>query len=99
MLRYALVLVTLVAGAPAFADQKAEDCGFQADVVAAIQQARLDRVPEREVQDHILAQNPAWPDRFNNAIPLITPWIYERPRRVIRNEDLAAIWNDLCLQQ
>ena len=68
-------------------------------VVAAIQQARLDRVPERDVQDHILANGPEWPENYNNAIPLITPWVYEQKRRVIRNEDLGAAWSELCLQQ
>ncbi|WP_299689651.1 hypothetical protein [uncultured Tateyamaria sp.] len=99
MTRFALSCAAALFALPAFADEKAESCGYQAEVVAAVQQARLDRVPEREVSAHILAQEPTWPERFNNAIPLIAPWVYEQKRRVIRKEDLSAAWNELCLQQ
>ncbi len=99
MTRFALILATAALATPAIAQDKEETCGFQAQVVAAIQQARLDRVPERDVQDHILANGPEWPENYNNAIPLITPWVYEQKRRVIRNEDLSAAWSELCLQQ
>lgn len=100
MTRFALILATAAFATPAFAqDSQEETCGYQADVVAAIQQARLDRVAEREVQAHILATAPEWPEQYNNAIPLITPWVYEQKRRVIRNEDLSAAWSELCLSQ
>ena len=99
MTRFALILATAALATPAIAQDKEETCGFQAQVVAAIQQARLDRVPERDVQDHILANGPEWPENYDNAIPLITPWVYEQKRRVIRNEDLGAAWSELCLQQ
>ena len=93
---------TAALAAPALAqenDAKILDCGYQAQVVAAVQQARRDRVPERDVSAHILDQQPAWPENYNNAIPLITPWVYEQRRRIIRTEDLSAAWNELCLQQ
>jgi len=99
MTRFALLFALMLTAAPAFAQDKAESCGYQADVVAAVQQARLDRVPEREVQDHIVAQSPDWPEQYNNAIPLIAPWVYEQKRKVIRNESLADAWTELCLQQ
>lgn len=109
MTRFALILATAAFAGPAFAQEnEAQDqgvpdkqvtCGYQAEVVSAIQQARLDRVPERGVQEHILAQSPTWPEKYNNAIPLITPWVYEQKRKVIRNEDLGAAWRGLCLQQ
>jgi len=104
MTRVALILATAVFVTPAFAqDKEAQDkeetCGYQAEVVSAIQQARLDRVPERGVPEHILAQSPTWPEKYNNAIPLIAPWVYEQKRKVIRNEDLGAAWSELCLQQ
>ena len=99
MTRTALTLAALILAAPATAqDEKAVSCGYQADVVAAVQQARLDRVSEREVMDHILAQGPAWPEKYNNTIPLIAPWVYEQRRRDIRNNDLSAVWSELCLQ-
>ncbi len=102
MTKSALIAALLLCAAPAFAQEdadKVESCGYQADVVAAVQQARLDRVDEREVKAHILAQEPAWPERFNTAIPLVTPWIYEQKRRDLRKNDYSAAWNELCLQQ
>ena len=100
MIRFAALAMLAVAATPALAQEtKEESCALQAQVVAAIQQARLDRVAEREVSDHILAQNPTWPEKYNNAIPLIVPWVYEQKRRTIRNESLADAWSELCLQQ
>ena len=100
MTRFAFTCAVALFALPALAqeEEKAESCGFQADVVAAVQQARLDRVAERKVADHILAQGPTWPEKYNNTIPLIAPWVYEQKRRVIRTEALAAAWNALCLQ-
>ena len=50
MIRPALVLALLAT--PALAeDSKEVSCGYQAQVVAAIQQARLDRVKERDVPE------------------------------------------------
>ncbi|WP_299648249.1 hypothetical protein [uncultured Tateyamaria sp.] len=100
MIRLAIAAALTLAAVPAAAQEtKEESCALQAEVVAAVQQARLDRVNEREVTDHILAQDPTWPEKYNNAIPLIAPWVYEQKRRVIRNEDLSAAWSELCLQQ
>jgi len=98
MIRAALIACLLATPALA-AETKAESCGYQADVVAAIQKARLDRVAERDVPAAIAATNPTWPENYNNAIPLITPWVYEKKRRIIRDEDLSAAWKELCLQQ
>lgn len=95
-----LSLVACLLASPVFsAETKEETCGYQADVVAAIQAARLDRVQEREVPAAIAATNPTWPENYNAAIPLITPWVYEKKRKVIKNEDLSAAWKELCLQQ
>mmetsp|Transcript_22607 Transcript_22607/g.36970 ORF Transcript_22607/g.36970 Transcript_22607/m.36970 type:complete len:101 (-) Transcript_22607:6338-6640(-) len=100
MTRYALTLVAAMLASPALAIENLEEkCGYQAQVVAAIQQARLDRVAERDVPEHLLAASPEWPENYNATIPLITPWVYEQKRRIIRNEDLSAVWNELCLQQ
>lgn len=99
MIRTILTAALLLGAAPAFADDKAQSCEYQAQVVSAIQAARADRVAERKVREHILASEPTWPEQYNNAIPLITPWVYEQKRSVIRNEDLGAAWNELCQQQ
>ena len=93
-------LLTTPAIAPVYAaETKAQSCGYQADVVAAIQKARLDRVKEREVPKAIAATNPGWPENYNAAIPLIAPWVYDKKRKVLKTEDLSAAWKDLCLQQ
>ena len=98
MIRLAILACLLTT--PAFAaETKAESCGYQSDVVAAIQKARLDRVKEREVPAAIAATNPTWPESYNAAIPLITPWVFEKKRKVIRDEDLSAVWKELCMQQ
>lgn len=100
MIRFAVSLSFALCAAPALAQEtKEESCAFQAEVVAAIQQARLDRVAERDVPAHIVELSPTWPEKYNNAIPLITPWVYEQKRRTIRNESLSDAWNELCLQQ
>lgn len=95
------VLGLTLAGGPVSAQttaEKAETCGHQAAVVAAIQQARLDRVRERQVQAYVL-EKANWPENYNTAIPLLTPWVYEMKMRDVRNQDLAAAWTELCLQQ
>ncbi|WP_299151877.1 hypothetical protein [uncultured Tateyamaria sp.] len=108
MTRLFVTLFALILALPALAqdtaetpevDEKVVSCGYQSDVVAAVQQARLERIAERDVPEHVLAQSPAWPEKYNNVIPLITPWVYEQKRKIIRNEDLGAAWSELCLQQ
>ena len=101
-MRFSWVLVLGLLTAPAMADEaadaKAESCGYQGDVVAAVQQARIDRVRERRVAEHIAAQDYEWPEQYNGAIPLITPWIYEM-RRADLDEDLRAVWIAGCMAQ
>ncbi|MCE8507856.1 hypothetical protein KBY28_05255 [Ruegeria pomeroyi] len=98
MYRYALV--ALLAASPlAAAETKQESCQYQADVVAAIQQARLDRVRERDVPAAVAATNPTWPANYNAAIPLIAPWVYQQKMRDVREQDLSAAWLELCLKQ
>lgn len=95
-----LTLAAALLATPALAeDTKEESCAYQAQVVAAIQKARLDRVKERDVPQAIADSTPGWPEIYSNAIPLITPWVYEQKMKVIRNEDLGAVWNEMCLKQ
>lgn len=81
------------------ADSKKQSCEYQAQVVAAIQQARLNKVKERDVAKTVLASNPSWPENYNAAIPLITPWVYEQKKSVIKDQNLSDAWMELCLQQ
>nr|WP_109468273.1 hypothetical protein [Albibacillus kandeliae] len=99
MIRLALVASLLASPALAAVD-KAEDCGHQAQVVAAVQKARLDRVKERDVPDYIAKTypTPPWPENYNATIPLIAPWVYEKKMRIVRNYDLAEAWNEVCVK-
>lgn len=99
MMRFALITLIVLSPMAASASGKAHDCGWQAKVVSAVQQARIARVKERKVAEHIASTNPEWPQRFNAAIPLVTPWIYEMKMRDVRTQDLASAWKELCLQQ
>ena len=101
MLKQLGLIAILAIPAPALAQElsKEESCGYQADVVAAIQQARKDRVKERDVAEAIAKTEPEWPERFSHAVPLIAPWVYEQKMKVIRREDLGATWLEQCLRQ
>ncbi|APE44098.1 hypothetical protein BOO69_12290 [Sulfitobacter alexandrii] len=88
--------VAALAGPVAAASKKEMDCGYQAAVVAAVQQARLERVGERKVPAHVAAKA-SWPERYNTAIPLVTPWVYEMKMRDVKTQDLAAAWQEMCM--
>lgn len=94
-----LICAGVLAAGSAVAETKEESCALQAKVVASVQQARLDRVRERKVQDAVLATQPDWPEKYNRVIPLVTPWVYEMKMRDVKKHDLSAAWNELCLQQ
>ena len=98
MIRYAVVFA-LMAGPLWAADSKAVSCDYQAQVVGAIQQARLDKVKERDVPKHIADSNPTWPENYSAAIPIMTPWVYQQKMRDVKKKDLAAAWKELCLKQ
>lgn len=101
MIRTALVFsLAAMTALPAFAaETKEQSCEYQAQIVSAIQQARLDRVKERNVPKHIADTNPTWPENYNAAIPIMTPWVYEQKMRDVKNNDLGAAWKELCVQQ
>ncbi|MEP2683697.1 MAG: hypothetical protein ABJP44_18735 [Sulfitobacter sp.] len=95
----ALAAMSMAVSGPALAASKKEDsCMHQAAVVAAVQQARLDRVKEREVPAAVKAKA-TWPESFNTAIPLVTPWVYEMKMRDVKKNDLSAAWKEMCLAQ
>ncbi|MGV6847702.1 MAG: hypothetical protein ACWA5A_04920 [Marinibacterium sp.] len=98
MIRRTLAALVMIGAANAGTAQvsKEEYCGSTAQVVGAIQQARLDRVPERKVAETILAGDPAWPDAYDNAIVQLTPWVYEQKMRDVRKQDLSAAWAEVC---
>lgn len=98
MVRFILAAALAVTAAPAFAETEKEvSCGHQAEVVAAIRQARLDGVKERELPA-VLSENAPWPEKYNNIIPLLAPAIYEKKRKDLRQEDLKGWWYRECLK-
>jgi len=98
MLRFSLACALAMAGNPAFAaSDKEVSCGHQADVVAAISQARLDGVKERQVEKTILSGDPDWPENYNEAIPALVPWVYQMDMTLVRENDLSALLYQQCL--
>ena len=91
----ALAALTL-AGPLAAQTAKETDCGYQASVVSAVQAARLERIKERKVADHVTGD---WPDRYNAVVPLVTPWVYQMKMGDVKTADLGGAWKELCLQQ
>lgn len=97
-----LAMIAFLLATPAFSAEDVEtkevSCGYQADVVAAIQKARLDRVRESKVGEKIAASDPQWPEKYNAAIPQLTAWIYEQKRRDLRKVDLAEQLREQCIE-
>jgi hypothetical protein len=93
-----MTAVFLSAGSAQAASKKETDCGHQASVVGAIQQARIARTSESKVSDFVL-EDAIWPEKYNGAIPIMTPWVYEMKMRDVKSQDLSAAWKELCLQQ
>ena len=88
----------IASAAPGFAATKKEkECGYQADIVTAVQKARLDRVRERDVTKVVLAGDVTWPKNYNAAIPIFAGEVYKLKMRDLRNSDQGAAWRKLCL--
>ena len=97
MIRIALAAALLAA--PAYASEtKEESCKYQGQVMAAVQQARLDRVKQEEVEQVILDSEPEWPEAFSNAIPQLASHVYAMKRRDLKGVDLGAAFEEQCLQ-
>ncbi|WP_227363018.1 hypothetical protein [Sedimentitalea arenosa] len=99
MKRLMILPLSLMLSATSVAAQseKEVDCGYQADVAGAVQQARLDGVAERDVREAIEAGNPSWPDRYSNAIPVFAAQIYQIKKRDLKKIDLRAEWMTTCM--
>lgn len=95
MLRYAIPFLFAFA-APAAAETEEESCAYQGAVVASVQSARIAKVRERKVAETIAALDPTWPEKYNNIIPLVTPWVYELPKDQL-DQDLGQVWVEQCL--
>ncbi|MFK7876568.1 MAG: hypothetical protein AB8B71_12425 [Paracoccaceae bacterium] len=98
---WTLTTLAFVAALPAMAASKAEierQCQFQADVMGAVQQARLDRVPKRDVASTIRAANPDWSDSLDVALTPVVDFVYGIKRRDLRNVNLAGDTKAACVQ-
>jgi hypothetical protein len=79
------------------AAEKEEACRLQADVVAAVQQARLDRVKQDKVIDTVFEANPDWPAAMRDAMPPTVDWVYSMKRRDLRKVELGPVAETQCL--
>ncbi|APG46276.1 hypothetical protein [Phaeobacter porticola] len=97
MIRLALVAALLAAPAYA-AEKKEESCKYQGQVIAAVQQARLDKIKQADVAQTILDSEPDWPEQYSKAIPQLTAHIYSLRKRDLRNTDFGALLEQQCLE-
>lgn len=87
------------AALPAFAEaDKEEVCGFQGQMTSAIQQARLDGVPEENVEAAVLSGEPTWPENYNAAIPTLAQWVYQTDLGLVEQSDMGAVWQSECIK-
>ncbi|QBF31215.1 hypothetical protein CFI11_08290 [Thalassococcus sp. S3] len=93
----ALTCAALMASPALATSKKEEDCTHQAAVAAAVQQARLDGVPQNRVAETITEGEVSWPDRYSNAIPIFAAQIYTIKKRDLRETDLRAEWMNTCM--
>jgi hypothetical protein len=98
MLRLALSLTIAVLAIPVTAQtsEKEIDCGHQADVAAAIVQARLDRVAERKLPEE-LAKTATWPEKYNVLIPIFAPHFYNQKRGELKDQDIRGATFEQCM--
>ena len=102
MTRFALLAALVALATPTFAADeisKEDDCAYQADVVGAIQTARMDRVRESKLAEAIAATEPTWPEQYNHAITILSGPIYQLKRRDLKGIDLSAQWKEACLSR
>jgi hypothetical protein len=102
MTRFTLIAALCAFATPSLAANKIskeDDCGYQADVVAAIQVARLNRVKEANLPEAIAETDPTWPDEYSNAIAVLGGPIYQIKRRDLKKVDLGVQWKEACLSR
>lgn len=99
-MRIVLAACLALLAVPLAADgAREQDCRYQAQVAAAVQQARLQGVGERNLPGAIARTNPGWPERYNNAIAIFAAEMYRRRKSELRNVDIGAQWLQMCMSQ
>ncbi|MEP2031537.1 MAG: hypothetical protein ABJI96_22810 [Paracoccaceae bacterium] len=91
------VSLALAATGSSAQSEKELDCGYQADVVDAVKNARMEGVSERKLQKTIEASDPPWPARYSKAIPVLAPYVYAIKKRDLREIDLRSEWLGTCM--
>jgi len=89
--------LALPAGAASAAEKEAQ-CALQAELMGAVQTARLERVRKNRVTDKLMEQNPDWPAGAAQALPALAEYVYSIRRSDLRQVDLAAQTRATCLQ-
>ena len=101
-MRAGLAIAALLLATPGWAatdaDEQERVCQLQADMIAAVQTARLDRVRKDNAQSAILEANPDWPDGSAQALPPMIDFIYSQKRRDLRDVDLAGATKASCIE-
>jgi len=99
------LIMSMVVSAGAHAHANEEDaakraqCEVSADLIGAVQQARLDRVGKRKAAKKVLESRSDWPANIGNALPTLVEYVYSLPRKDLKTQDLAKVTRIQCLQQ
>lgn len=92
-----LMWLAVPASAATEAEKQAQ-CQFQADLIGAVQQARLDRVRKDDAVDVVLQAHPDWPAGLATAMPAVVEYVYGFKRRELRDVDLKADTMTTCME-
>jgi len=95
----ALTAALLMTSGPAHAaSEKEADCQFQANLLSAVQQARLNGVAKANLTIVMKASNPGLSDTVLATIPAIGEHVYGIKRRDLKKIDLGATTKTQCLE-
>ena len=86
---FATVLATPVLAEDTDTAERDKACTFQAEVIGAVQTARLDRVRKDKAVETIVAANPTWPAGASTAAAPVVDYVYSIKRRDLKKVDLA----------
>lgn len=97
MVRFMLAALLMSSAAHATEAAKEEVCKYQGAVIKAVQEARLDRVKEADLEAYLLDNDPSWPENYNIAISKFAPIVYAAKRRDLKQVDLGQEIEQQCL--
>ena len=95
----ALAAALLMTSGPAnAASEKEAECQFQANLLSAVQKARLNGVPKANLAKVIKASNPDLTESVIAAIPAIGDHVYSIKRQDLEKVDLGVTTKAQCLE-